>query len=49
MTRKMLVYELSDDMNHIRMHLELIKLIVGENEDVIFHDYFFNIDISLTI
>ena len=49
MTQKRLVYELSGDVNYIKIHGELIEIIVSKNENVIFHEYFLNMDISLTI
>ena len=45
----MVVYELSGDINYIKMHGELTKIIVSKNENVIFHEYFLNMNISLTI
>ena len=45
----MVVYELSGDIDYIKMHGELTEIIVSKNENVIFHEYFLNMDISLTI
>ena len=47
--KEMLVYELSDDINHIKMHWELAEIIVMKNKKSFFHDFFFNMDISLNI
>ena len=45
----MLVNELSGHINHIKMHYEITEIMVRKNENVIFHQHFFNIDISLPI
>ena len=47
--KEMLVYELSDDINHIKMHREFAEIIVRKNEKSFFHDHFSNMDISLNI
>ena len=38
--KEMLVYELSDDINHIKMHWELAEIIVMKNKKSFFHDFF---------
>ena len=43
------LYELSGDINYIKMHREFTEIIVSKNENMIFHEYFLNMDISLTI
>ena len=45
----MLVYELSDDINHIKMHWEFAEIIVRKNKKSFFHEHFLNMDISLNI
>ena len=45
----MLVYELSGDINHIKMHCEFAEIIVRKNKKSYFHKHFFNIDFSLNI
>ena len=37
----MLVYELSDDINHITMHLEFAEMTVGKTENSFFSIIFF--------
>ena len=46
---EMLVYELSDDINHIKMHWEFTEIIVKENKNSFFHKYILNMDISPNI
>ena len=45
----MLVYELSDDINHIQMHWEFAEIIVRKNKKSFFHEHFLNMDISLIV
>ena len=45
----MLVNELSGHINHIKMHFEVTEIMVRKSENVIFHQHFLNIDISLPI
>ena len=45
----MLVYELSDDINHIKMHLEFAEITARKNKNSFFHKHIFNMDISLNI
>ena len=45
----MLVYELSDDINYIKMHWEFAETIVRKNKKSFFHEKSLNIDISLNI
>ena len=44
----MLVYELSDDINHIKMPCEFAEIIARKN-DFFFPKHFLNMDISLNI
>ena len=37
----MLVYELSDDINHIKMHWEFAEIIVRKNKKSFFESTFF--------
>ena len=41
--------DLSEDIKQIKMHCELTDIGLGKNEIVIFHSYFFNMDISANI
>ena len=43
----MLENELSGHMNNIKMHWEITEIMVRKNDNVIFHQHFLNIDISL--
>ena len=45
----MLVYEISDDINHIKMHWEFAEIIVVKNKISFFQEHFLNMDISLNI
>ena len=45
----MLVNELSGHINHVKMHLEITEIMVRKSENVIFHQHFLNIKISLPI
>ena len=45
----MLVYELSDDINHIQMLWEFAEIIVRKNKKLFFHEHFLNMDISLIV
>ena len=45
----MLVYELSDDINHINMHSEFAEIIVRKKLKSYFHKHFLNMDFSLNI
>ena len=45
----MLVYELSDDINHIKMHGEFAEIIVRKNKKLYFYEHFLNMDYSLNI
>ena len=47
--KEMLVYELSDDINHIKMHWEFAEIIVRKNKKSFFHKQILNMDISLNI
>ena len=37
----MSVYELSDDINHIKMHLEFAEIIERKNKKIVFSQTFF--------
>ena len=45
----MVVYELSDDTNNIKMHRLFAEIIVRINENSFFHKHFLNMDFSLNI
>ena len=45
----MLVNELSDDINYIKMHWEFAEIIVRKNKKSFFHGKSLNMDISLNI
>ena len=45
----MLVYELSDDINHIQMHWEFAEIIATKNKKSFFHTKKLNMDISINI
>ena len=45
----MLLYELSDYINHIKMRWEFAEIIEMKNKKSFFHEHFLNIDISLNI
>ena len=45
----MLVNELSGNINHIKMQQEITEIMVGKNENVIFHAHFLTMDISSPI
>ena len=45
----MLVYELSDDINNIKMHREFTEIIVRKRKNSLFHKQFLNMDISLNM
>ena len=45
----MIVYRLSDDINHITMHGEFAEILVRKKENVYFYKHFSNMDISLNI
>ena len=45
----MSVYELSDDVNHIKMHWEFAEIIVRKNKKSFFQECFLNMDILLNI
>ena len=45
----MLVYELSDDINHIKMQWEFAEIIVRKNKISFFREHFLNMDISINI
>ena len=40
----MVVYELSDDTNNIKMHRLFAEIIVRKNENSFFHKHFLNMD-----
>ena len=41
------MYELTDDINNIKMHWGFAEIKVRKNENVFFHKHFLNMDISL--
>ena len=41
------MYELSDDINNIKMHWGFAEIKVRKNENVFFHKHLLNMDISL--
>ena len=45
----MVLNDLSGHINHIKMNSEITEIMVRQNENVIFHEHFLNIDISLTV
>ena len=45
----MLVYELSDDIDHMKMHCEFAEIIVRKNKKTFFNDFVLNMDSSLNI
>ena len=47
--KETLVCELSDDIKHIYIYWEFAKIEARKNENLFFHEYFLNIDISLNI
>ena len=49
MSKSLLMCELSDAIKQIKMHGEFTETMVGKNENLIFHQHFLNMDISLPI
>ena len=45
----MVCNERSGHINDIKMHWEMTEIMVRKNENVIFHEHFFNMDISLPV
>ena len=45
----MSIYELSNDIDHIKMHWEFAEIIVRKDENVFFHKHFLNMDFPLNI